>query len=80
MKHVEMEQVDGETLSGPSFCGVTVGQDDVSANDWFVTPEVIQAATCPECLLKIFMLGDHATIALARMGMKVEARNEVPGD
>lgn len=70
MIHVEKDREDGV-----SFCGVfALGQ--VSMQDWQREPEVIQRATCPECLLRLFMLGDHAQIALAKMGMKVDVHNE----
>ena len=71
MVHVEMH--DGET-----FCEQAVHPTQVRAIEqsaWHDNPEVIQSATCERCLLRLFMLGDSATIALARMGRKVEVRN-----
>lgn len=80
--HVEREVMDDGTRYGFAFCDEAdawnrgrIGLHDVSFEEWKKNPEQIQRATCPECLLRIFMLGDHASIALAKMGMKVEARN-----
>jgi hypothetical protein len=72
MIHVEADARDGEI-----FCDekLVVGDSAIFVGDWILEPESIQRATCPQCLLRIFMLGDSATIALARMGMKIEARN-----
>jgi hypothetical protein len=57
------------------FCGhAGTGSDHgaVPAADWHAESEAVQRATCEQCLLRIFMLGDSATIALARMGRKIE--------
>lgn len=67
-----------------TFCGKfpsQVADEDqtVQCNDWYQAPEVIQHVTCEQCLMRIFMLGDSASIALARMGRKVEVRDD-PGD
>lgn len=51
----------------------------VQCSDWYRSPETIQHVTCEECLMRIYMLGDAASIALARMGRKVEVRDD-PGD
>jgi hypothetical protein len=64
-----------------AMCGADIGNGElklgvVAMREWFTDPSQIQRATCPECLLKLFMLGDSAQIALARMGMKVDVRNE----
>lgn len=70
-----------EARPGVLFCTVSdrIRSDDVIACDaWHAEPESVQRATCPDCLLRLFMLGDSATIALAAMGMKVDVRNEVP--
>lgn len=66
-----------------TFCGKFPSQLDaddqaVQCNDWYTAPEVIQHVTCEQCLMRIFMLGDSASIALARMGRKVEVRDD-PG-
>lgn len=50
----------------------------VSCNDWYQAPEVIQHVTCEQCLMRIFMLGDSASIALGRMGRRVEVKDD-PG-
>lgn len=76
MIHVEMYEQDGETLSGPAFCGqFPVGADAVGASAWHDEPHIIQRATCPQCLLRLFMLGDSAQIALAKMGMEIDVHN-----
>jgi hypothetical protein len=69
---IHVEQADGGT-----FCGWSTQSDDgaVMGYDWRTEPEAIQRATCEQCLLRIFMLGDSAQIALARMGRKIEVRN-----
>ncbi len=54
------------------------GDRTIQCGDWYAEIEVIQHATCEICLARIFMLGDSASIALARMGRKVEVRDD-PG-
>lgn len=77
MIHVEAYQLDGETLSGPAFCEqFPVGDDAVGASAWHDELHFIQRATCPQCLLRLFMLGDSAQIALAKLGMKIDVHNE----
>lgn len=82
--HVEM--ADSEM-----FCGLTIPPagasvsythaivpprpDCVLASRWHPEPEAIQQATCERCLLRLFMIGDSASIALKRMGMKVEVHD-----
>ena len=66
-----------------TFCGkqpVQLPDEDrvIAADDWHRETEVIQHATCEDCLLRIFMLGDSANLALARMGRKVEIRDVDP--
>mgnify|MGYP006264329637 CR=1 FL=1 len=69
--HVECDRLDGAT-----FCGGMWHDGDVNHRTWTDDQSQIQRATCPDCLLKLFMLGDSAQIALARMGMKVDVHNE----
>lgn len=73
-----MTHVEGELHR--AMCGVNVdsgsGRMRIDQDAWLYDPSQIQAATCPECLLKLFMLGDSATIALKHMGMTVDVRNE----
>lgn len=68
---------DGGLWSGPVFCDEDrdASMSDVSVSEWHANPESIQRATCPDCLLRIFMLGDSARIAVERMGMKIEAHD-----
>lgn len=47
----------------------------IALQEWHAAPEQIQRATCQQCLLQCFMLGDSASIALKRMGMKVEVHD-----
>ena len=47
----------------------------ISAVAWQYNPEALQKATCDQCLLKIFMLGDHASIALRLQGTRVDVRD-----
>lgn len=73
-----MIHVEGELHR--AMCGVAVspgsGRMRIDQDTWLEDPSQVQLATCPECLLKLFMLGDSATIALRRMGMTVDVRNE----
>lgn len=73
--HVEIEAEDGPEWE--AFCGLRSREnvDRVIVSSWQAEPETIQRATCEQCLLRIFMLGDSAAIALKRMGMKVEVRD-----
>lgn len=72
--HVEMGP--RITCCGKSPQDLADGADEVIADrEWHVQPEAIQRATCPDCLLRLFMLGDSASIALRRMGMKVDVRD-----
>lgn len=66
-----------------TFCGqapAALGPGDpvVAARLWSVEPEQVQQATCEGCLLKLFMLGDSANIALRRMGRAVEVHDVDP--
>lgn len=70
--HVEM--YDGQMFCRPTHAW-DEGEDSVPAVDWHEAAESVQAATCPECLAAIYMLGDSAGIALARLGLKIEVRN-----
>lgn len=59
-----------------TFCGqppgmLEPGDSAVAARLWSQEPEQVQQATCEGCLLKLFMLGDSASIALRGMGRKV---------
>lgn len=47
----------------------------VAQEEWHDSPEAVQHATCERCLLRLFMLGDSAKIALARMGRVVQVRD-----
>ncbi len=60
-----------------TFCGqapgiLEPGDRVVAARLWSHEPEQVQQATCEGCLLKLFMLGDSASIALKRMGRAVQ--------
>lgn len=66
-----------------TFCGrapgiLEPGDSVVAARLWSVEPEQVQQATCDGCLLKLFMLGDSANIALRRMGRAVEVHDVDP--
>jgi hypothetical protein len=69
--HVEMHQ--GETFCEQAVHPVSVRAIEQSA--WHDAPEAVQQATCERCLLRLFMLGDSAKIAFARMGRRVEVRD-----
>lgn len=71
--------VTADRLDGGTFCGLAFMLDSVDAQAWRAEPETVQRSTCPECLLRLFMLGDSAQIALGRMGMKVDVHNATPG-
>ena len=77
--HVEARAVcgDGGQWYGPVFCDENrdATMADVGVSEWHAEPHEIQRATCPDCLLRIFMLGDSARIAVERMGMKIEAHD-----
>lgn len=51
----------------------------VQAKDWIPDIENVQHSNCPACLHRLFMLGDSAAIALAKLGLKVEVAN-VPSE
>ena len=56
-----------------TFCG---GRGHaLSMEAWQRDPSTIQKATCDACLLKIFMLGDSATIALRNQGKRVDVHD-----
>jgi len=63
-----------------TFCGQDAAAPTYTGNrsmivtfaDWFADPEAVQHGTCEQCLLRLFMLGDSAKIALERMGRRVE--------
>ncbi len=44
----------------------------VTRAEWLAEPEQIQRVPCEDCLLRLYMLGDSARIALARMGRVVQ--------
>lgn len=75
MTEIHVEMYDGETFCEQAVHATAVRAIEQSA--WHDAPEAVQQATCERCLLRLFMLGDSATIALARMGRKVEVRDEV---
>lgn len=61
--HVEM-------YDGRTFCG---GRGHALKQDaWHREPETIQKATCDQCLLRIVMCGDSASIALRLQGKRVD--------
>jgi len=63
-----------------TFCGKDVMDPKFDGNksmivtfaDWMAEPEAVQHGTCEQCLLRLFMLGDSAKIALERMGRRIE--------
>lgn len=73
------------------FCGLTVPPPGAAVSytsalaapqpgvvrlgEWRGEPEQIQRSNCPDCLLGLFMLGDHATLALRRLGLQAEAHD-----
>lgn len=61
-----------------TFCGARWECGGVDPQQWIAEPEAIQRATCPQCLLRVFMFGDSASIALKRMGMKVDVHDVDP--
>lgn len=66
--HVEMH-------NGETFCEQAVHPTScraIAQEAWHDNPEAVQQATCERCLLRLFMLGDSAKIALARMGRVVQ--------
>ena len=71
-KPIHIEMYDSNT-----FCGFdplpSTGHGCIDQVKWHREPEVIQQATCPECLLRCFMIGDSAQIALKRMGLQAQA-------
>jgi len=69
--HVEM-------YDSGSFCGIDVPDGKTAVvlqHEWHNEPESLQSSTCPECLARVYMLGDSAAIALARLGLKIEVRD-----
>lgn len=74
MTHVESDRLDART-----FCEGNWADGDVQSSDWIANPEAVQSATCERCLLRLFMLGDSAAIALKRMGLTV-AVHDLPAD
>lgn len=57
------------------FCGASGPMPALKADAWAADPSTIQKATCPDCLLRVFMLGDSAKIKLAHMGMRVDVHD-----
>lgn len=76
MTHVEM-------YDGRMFCGESERADGsvkrVWQQDWHQTTETIQQSDCPDCLMRIFMLGDSAKITLARMGLQIQVHDVADG-
>jgi hypothetical protein len=71
--HVEMHD-------GTTFCGIRLAAEScISQEEWHTGAESVQLATCEQCLLRLFMLGDSARIALERMGRRVEV-HDVPAE
>ena len=71
--HVERHDGDMFCEVQPEYVAAFVDQ-----REWHAEPDAIQRATCPQCLLHVFMLGDSAVIALRNMGMQVEVRTVEP--
>lgn len=69
--HIQMTETD-------TFCVEMRGQPvaAVRAEAWHDNHEAVQKATCPQCLLKLVMLGDSALCKLKAMGMEVQIRND----
>ena len=68
---VHVEMYDGEMFCG-EFELADGSTQRVWRSEWHQEPEQIQRCNCESCLLKLFMLGDSARIALARMGRVVQ--------
>lgn len=68
--HVQME-------GGDTFCVEARGHRvrAIAAASWRDDPTVVQKATCSDCLLRLYMLGDSANIALRNMGMRVDVQD-----
>lgn len=71
-KLVKIVHVEADRLDGRTFCGEQWADGDIQSGAWANEPEQIQRCNCEQCLLKLFMLGDSARIALARMGRVVQ--------
>jgi len=73
---MHIEAIDDD-VSSTTFCGICTETNagSVSVTEWHLAAESIQSATCPECLARVYMLGDSAAIALARLGLKIEVRD-----
>lgn len=63
------------TFCGQAPAGLPPDDRVVGARMWAQEPEQVQQATCEGCLLKLFMLGDSANIALRRMGRAVHVED-----
>lgn len=66
-----------------TFCGLRAADIPpadavILARDWAQALERVQLSDCNGCLLKLFMLGDHAKITLERMGLKVDVHDVDP--
>lgn len=75
-EHICTAVVHVQLAERATFCDS--GETQVRAiqlNAWRVAPEKIQLATCQACLLRLFMIGDHAAFALKRMGLEVQVHN-----
>lgn len=74
-----MTLVHAEMYCGEMFCGERERADGppprVWRSEWADGQEQIQRVTCEQALLKLFMLGDSARIALARMGRVVQVHD-----
>lgn len=64
-----------EARAGAMFCGETDDSGVLHRVWWANETEAVQLATCEGCLLKLYMLGDSARIALARMGRVVQVHD-----
>lgn len=73
--HVESDPENADMLCGAHGFNL----NPVALLAWLAEPERVQAATCEQCLLRLFMLGDSARIALERMGRRVEV-HDVPSE
>lgn len=63
-----------------TFCGlraadVPPGDAVILARDWAHALERIQLADCSDCLLKLYMLGDSASIRIKKLGLKVDVHD-----
>lgn len=69
-----------DTPDHATACGASSDALSTSIEDAVDSPEEIQRVTCDQCLLKLFMIGDSAAIALKRMGMRVDVQDILPDE